>query len=36
MHSNDLGITNKRAQDLLQIPDAMLEMHMYLPAGQTD
>jgi hypothetical protein len=36
MHSHDLGITNKRAQGPLQIPDAMLETHLHLPVGQTD
>ena len=28
-----LGITNKRAQDPLRIPDAMIDMHLHLPAG---
>ena len=33
MHSYDLGITNKRAQDPLRIPDAMIDVHLHLPAG---
>ena len=32
-HSYDLGITNKRAQDPLRIPDAMIDVHLHLPAG---
>ncbi|KAF8262462.1 Lon protease C-terminal proteolytic domain-containing protein [Lactarius quietus] len=32
-HSYDLGITNKRAQDPLRIPDAMIDLHLHLPAG---
>ncbi|KAH9008059.1 ATP-dependent protease La [Lactarius hengduanensis] len=30
---NDLGITSKRAQDPLRIPDAMIDIHLHLPAG---
>ena len=33
MHSYDLGITNKRVQDPLQIPDAMIDVHLHLPVG---
>jgi hypothetical protein len=32
-HAYDLGITNKRAQDPLRIPDAMIDIHLHLPAG---
>ena len=32
-HSYDLGITSKRAQDPLRIPDAMVDVHLHLPAG---
>ncbi|KAH9022788.1 ATP-dependent protease La [Lactarius pseudohatsudake] len=32
-HSYDLGITSKRAQDPLRIPDAMIDIHLHLPAG---
>ncbi|KAH9039661.1 Lon protease C-terminal proteolytic domain-containing protein [Lactarius pseudohatsudake] len=32
-HSYDLGITSKRAQDPLPIPDAMIVIHLHLPAG---
>ena len=32
-HSYDLGIANKRAQDPLRIPDAMIDVHFHLPAG---
>ena len=32
-HSYDLGITNKRALDPLRIPDAMIDVHLHLPAG---
>ncbi|KAI9435502.1 ATP-dependent protease La [Lactarius indigo] len=32
-HSYDLGITSKRAQDPLRIPDAMIDVHLHLPAG---
>lgn len=32
-HSYDLGITNKLAQDPLRIPDAMIDVHLHLPAG---
>ena len=31
-HSYDLGITNKHAQDPLRIPDAMIDVHLRLPA----
>jgi len=33
MHTYDLGITNKRAQDPLGIPDATIDLHLHLPAG---
>ena len=32
-HSYSLGITSKRAQDPLRIPDAMIDVHLHLPAG---
>ncbi|KAH9177271.1 Lon protease C-terminal proteolytic domain-containing protein [Lactarius sanguifluus] len=32
-HSYDLGITSKRAQDPLRIPEAMIDVHLHLPAG---
>ena len=32
-HSYDLGITNKRAQDPLRIPNAMIDVHLHLSAG---
>ncbi|KAH9022784.1 ATP-dependent protease La [Lactarius pseudohatsudake] len=32
-HSYDLGITSGRAQDPLRIPDAMIDIHLHLPAG---
>ncbi|KAH9990850.1 Lon protease C-terminal proteolytic domain-containing protein [Russula vinacea] len=32
-HAYDLGITNKRAQDPLRMPDAMIDVHLHLPAG---
>ena len=32
-HLYDLGITNKRAQDPLQILDTMTDVHLHLPAG---
>ncbi|KAH9012795.1 Lon protease C-terminal proteolytic domain-containing protein [Lactarius hengduanensis] len=32
-HSHDLGITSKRAQDPLRIPDAMIDVHLHLPTG---
>jgi ATP-dependent Lon protease len=32
-HAYDLGITNKRAQDPLRIPDAVIDLHLHLPAG---
>ncbi|KAH9011196.1 ATP-dependent protease La [Lactarius hengduanensis] len=32
-HSYDLGITSKRAHDPLRIPDAMIDIHLHLPAG---
>ena len=32
-HSYDLGITNKRAQDPLRIPDAIIDVPLHLPAG---
>ncbi|KAI0297950.1 hypothetical protein BC826DRAFT_999741 [Russula brevipes] len=32
-HSYDLGITSKRAQDPLRIPDATIDVHLHLPAG---
>ncbi|KAH9027514.1 Lon protease C-terminal proteolytic domain-containing protein [Lactarius deliciosus] len=32
-HSYDLGITSKRAQDPLRIPEAMIDVHPHLPAG---
>ncbi|KAH9177276.1 Lon protease C-terminal proteolytic domain-containing protein [Lactarius sanguifluus] len=32
-HSYDLGITSKRAHDPLRIPDAMIDVHLHLPAG---
>ena len=32
-HAYELGITNKRAQDPLRIPDAMIDVHLHLPAG---
>ena len=32
-HSYDLGMTSKRAQDRLRIPDAMIDAHLHLPAG---
>ncbi|KAH9027506.1 ATP-dependent protease La [Lactarius deliciosus] len=32
-HSYDLGITSKRAQDPLRIPDAMIDIHLHLPTG---
>ncbi|KAI0298983.1 Lon protease C-terminal proteolytic domain-containing protein [Multifurca ochricompacta] len=33
MHSYDLSITNKRAQDPLRIPDATIDVHLHFPAG---
>jgi ATP-dependent Lon protease len=33
MHAYDLGITNKRAQDPLRMPDATIDVHLHLPAG---
>ncbi|KAF8494964.1 ATP-dependent protease La [Russula emetica] len=32
-HAYDLGITTKRTQDPLRIPDAMIVVHVHLPAG---
>ena len=32
-HSYSLGITSKRAQDPLRIPDAMIDVHLHLPVG---
>jgi ATP-dependent Lon protease len=32
-HAYDLGITNKRAQDPLRIPEASIDVHLHLPAG---
>jgi ATP-dependent Lon protease len=32
-HAYDLGITCKRAQDPLRIPDAPIDVHLHLPAG---
>jgi ATP-dependent Lon protease len=32
-HAYDLGITTKRAQDPLRIPDAMIDVYLHLPAG---
>ena len=33
-HLYDLGITNKRAQDPLRIPDAMIDVHLHLPRSE--
>ena len=33
MRSYNLGITSKRAQDPLRIPDAMIDVHSHRPAG---
>ncbi|KAH8987326.1 Lon protease C-terminal proteolytic domain-containing protein [Lactarius akahatsu] len=32
-HSYDLGITSKRAHDPLRTPEAMIDVHLHLPAG---
>ncbi|KAF8494955.1 Lon protease C-terminal proteolytic domain-containing protein [Russula emetica] len=32
-HAYDLGVTSKRAQDPLRIWDAMIDVHVHLPAG---
>ncbi|KAF8487020.1 ATP-dependent protease La [Russula ochroleuca] len=32
-HAYDLGITNKRSQDPLRMPDAMIDVHLHLPAA---
>ena len=32
-HSYDPRTTNKQAQDLLRIPDAMIDLHLHPPAG---
>ncbi|KAI0274151.1 hypothetical protein BGY98DRAFT_936064 [Russula aff. rugulosa BPL654] len=33
MHVYNLGITTKRAQDPLRVPNAMIDVRVHLPAG---
>ena len=32
-HSYDLGVTNKRVQDLLRVPDTIIDVHLHLLTG---